>query len=324
MRRTFFPVLIAVATLTALAPLAEARTKRNHDPDKAKIVTSDLPNFLRAFALASAHDSAAEKEKIFQREYLDKGTRGLKDFLKERIQSASNLVVATSKRPKYYASLESAVPHVAAMEPAIRKSFRALKDLYADAVFPDVYVLIGVMNSGGTVSDAGLLIGLDMHAKTPDTDMAEMSDWLKAVLGPLDALPGIVAHELMHYQQGPEGKTLLEKTCSEGFADFVGELISGQNINAHLRAYGDAHEAELWREFRAEMNGTDLSHWLYQGSSANGDRPADLGYYVGYRIAAAYYTRATDKKKAVREILTVKDYERLLRESGYGEGFEGK
>jgi hypothetical protein len=323
MRHVVCAAAVVGMVLISTVPESTAKPKPNHDPEAARLVTSDLPNFVRALDHASALGTDAEKERVLKREYLDKGSRGLKDFVELRIQSASNLVQAIAARPKYYASLEGAVRQVSTIEPAIRKSFRELKALDPDAVFPDVYFLIGVMNSGGTTSDAGLLIGLDMHAKTPETDMSEMSDWLKTVLGPLDALPGIVAHELMHFQQGPEGKTLLEKACGEGFADFVGNLVSGQNINDHLRAYGDAHEAELWHEFSAAMDGDDLSHWLYQGTKSK-DRPADLGYYVGFRIAEAYYDRSDDKKKAVRDILTVRDYPALLRASGYAEKFKAE
>lgn len=323
MRRAAYAALAAGSILIATAPAPAAKPKANHDPEAAQIVLSDLPRFVRAMTMAAQAPTEAQREAILQHDYLDAGTPGLKDFLELRIQSAKNLAYAIATHPKYYAALEKAVPKVAEMEPAIRKSFHELKSIYPDAVFPDVYLVIGVMNSGGTTSDSGLLIGLEMHAKTPETDMGEMGDWHKAVLGPLEGLPGIIAHELMHYQQGSDGKTLLSHACYEGFADFVGELVSGQNINEHLRAYGDAHEKELWNEFRGDMDKSELSHWLYQGSKAK-DRPADLGYYMGYRIAQSYYGRTPDKKKAVHDILTVRDYKSFLRASKYADKFGGE
>ena len=48
-----------------------------------------------------------------------------------------------------------------------------------------------------------------------------------------------------------------------------------------------------------------------------GDRPGDLGYWMGYLIAKAYYERARDKAKAIREILTIRDFDRFLEASGY-------
>ena len=45
----------------------------------------------------------------------------------------------------------------------------------------------------------------------------------------------------------------------------------------------------------------------------------DLGYYMGYRIAQAYYETHADKQAAIAAILTFRDPERFLRESGYPE-----
>lgn len=78
-----------------------------------------------------------------------------------------------------------------------------------------------------------------------------------------------------------------------------------------------SREATLWAEFRAEMNGTDTSRWLYNQGSATASRPGDLGYFIGYRIARAYYLKATDKRAALREIIEVSDATAFLTASGY-------
>ena len=48
-------------------------------------------------------------------------------------------------------------------------------------------------------------------------------------------------------------------------------------------------------------------------------RPNDLGYFIGYRIAEAYYNRMTDKQQAIRDILTGANgnVKELLTKSGY-------
>jgi hypothetical protein len=323
MRKQMFFALVLSAAICSLAwPSSTNGGEKNHDPDAAKLVTSDLDNFWRAYDAAAGAASAEEKEKIFQSEYLDKGSAGLKDFLKLRIKSAHELVGVMRIRPKFYAALREVTPRVSEMSPAMRASFQKLKELYPDAIFPDVYFLIGVMNSGGTTSDSGLLIGLEIHGKTANTDMTEMDSWLKQVLGSVDELPQVVAHELIHYQQTGRGKTLLAQCLHEGSADFIGELISGGQINSHLREYGAAHEADLWREFSQAMDKNETSQWLYQGDKSK-DRPADLGYYMGYRIAEAYYQHTADKKKAVHDILTVHDFPAFLQESHYADKFNG-
>jgi hypothetical protein len=52
-------------------------------------------------------------------------------------------------------------------------------------------------------------------------------------------------------------------------------------------------------------------------STATADRPGDLGYFIGYRIAQAYYNKQTDKAAAVRAIIEVFDADAFLAASGY-------
>ena len=65
------------------------------------------------------------------------------------------------------------------------------------------------------------------------------------------------------------------------------------------------------------MHGTDTSRWLYNQGSATGGRPGDLGYFIGYRIAEAFYDRTTDKRLALRAIIEVGDSDLFLAQSGY-------
>ncbi len=247
---------------------------------------------------------------------------GLKEFLRVRIRSAENLAATIDKHPKYYAALRDPSRKPAAHKDAIRASFHKLKELYEPAVFPNVYFVIGSMNSGGTITDTGLLIGLDMYGMNKNAPVEELGPWHRAVLRPIKEIPYIVAHELIHYQQKypKDNSTLLAKAICEGSADFVGELISGGMINAHLHTYGNPREHELWAEFKQEMDGKDLSKWLFQGDAAKG-RPADLGYYVGYKICASYYKQAADKKGAIRAILEIKDFKDFLKASKYESKF---
>ena len=95
----------------------------------------------------------------------------------------------------------------------------------------------------------------------------------------------------------------------------IGELISGRNINEHLKVYGRTHDAEIWRDFEADMYKPDISNWVYNAATAK-DRPADLGYYVGYLITRAYYSKAKDKRQAIYDILNIQDARAFYEASG--------
>lgn len=310
-------IISSIAVLIfSLNLLAQQTTNTN--PDTAKIVTSDINLFWQAYDKATPENSLS----IFRDEYLERGSAGLKDFTRLRIGNAENLAGTIKAVPKYYAALREPSLKIASYENRIRKSFRKLKKLYPGSVFPDVYFVIGILNSGGTTSQSGLLIGVDMYGKNEGVSLEGLGAWHKAVLSPTEKIPYIVAHELIHYEQKTaSANTLLARAIREGSADFIGELIAGNTINAHLHKYGNPLEKELWVEFKKEMNGTDVSNWLYQGEKAK-NRPADLGYYIGFKICESYYKNAKDKKQAVKDILEIKDFEKFLADSRYEEKFK--
>lgn len=302
----------------ALAAEAAAPFDVSHEhPDSARIVADDVARFWAAVDASTDADRAA----ALQRMYLDRGTPGLQDMTILRIGSAESLVESMKRFPGYYRAARASTLRAGEFEPQIREAFRRLEALYPEAVYPDVYFVVGNLSTGGTTSGRGLLIGTEVYARNEQTPDEELLPFMRASFGPVERLPHIVAHELVHYQQDyAGGSTLLRQVLVEGVADFVAELISGQHINPAAHAYADAHEREIWCEFRGQMHGTDTSKWLYNGSSS-GDRPSDLGYNVGYRIARAYHARAADKRQALRDMLRIQDFGAFLRASGYGERF---
>ena len=239
-----------------------------------------------------------------------------------RENAAANLARTYLARRLYYDAIRKntlAVDTARGVKDSVRAAFRRLEAIYPEANYADVYFLIGRMNSGGTTSGGRLLIGTEIFGRDASTPITELNAWERAVTGQIRDLPHIVAHEFAHTLQGSRTgpRTLLAAALGEGSADFIAELISGSHIINPAYAYGDAREQELWTEFKAAMDSSDTSNWLYQGDRATG-RPADLGYWMGYKIAKAYYIKATDKRAAVKEILRFPDPKAFLEASGYG------
>lgn len=305
----------------SLASSGNGARKLNPDPEAVQFVTSDISLFWKAYDAAKPENDI----NVFRDQFLRKGSVGLKEFAQKKNITSCLLADQIETHPKYYASLRTSSLKVDSYKASMRASFRKLKALYPDAVFPDVYFLIGKMNSAGTVTNAGLLIGVDMFGRSKDMPLDELNAWHKATLHAIEDVPVVVAHELIHYQQKhvDTATTLLQQSVIEGGADFIGELISGRNANEPQHAYGDPREKELWAEFKREMNGTDVSHWLFQGDLAK-DRPADLGYYFGYKICESYYRSASNKAQAVKDIIEVRDFEQFLKASGYEEKFKSQ
>lgn len=265
------------------------------DPDSALFVTEDVDRFWEAYDLFW-QDTA---QNPFQEMYLDPGTKGVEGFMNGRITSAENLRWSVINNKDAYDKRRETSLMMKEKEMQSRAAFYAFKYWYPEALFPPVYFVIGVFNSGGTSSGDGLMIGAEMQTQ-------------------VENVPYIVAHELIHFQQNwpNERPTLLHQSIMEGSADFIGELISGEHINTTAFEYGYANEETLCQEFVEIMDGKDYQDWMY-GTSGKDDRPNDLGYWIGYQITKAYYDKSDDKKAAIREILRFDDPKDFLAKSGY-------
>jgi len=76
-------------------------------------------------------------------------------------------------------------------------------------------------------------------------------------------------------------------------------------------------EKEIETAFVADQDKTDLSQWL---DNSTLEKPADLGYWVGYRIARSYYQHTPNKAQAFRDILQISDAKAFLAKSGWYPG----
>ena len=270
------------------------------DPLNASFITKDINNFWNAF---DKLDTSSQTN-TFDEFYLKLGSPGVQAFTKGRIENAAALLTTVRERKDEYLKSRENSLKMLEKEKQCRAAFMALKYLYPQAVYPNVYFVIGRFNSGGHSNPKGLIIGAEMIQS--------------------DAVPYMVAHELIHYQQDSiprKNLNLLAACINEGSADFIGELISGGGLNKQTYAYGNANEAKLWKEFKEIMNDRENSHdWMYNYKPKNG-YPPDLGYWIGYKITEAYYKKATDKKKAISDILHITDFEKFLENSSYASKF---
>jgi hypothetical protein len=303
-----------------------SHTPPTTDPAAAQIITSDVIHFWDAYDSGGNTGSTS----AFQSKYLDLASSGLSDFIKSRSVTASSLTQMVRGAPKYFASIRATNLQLATNGPVIsriRANYATIKSLYPSAIFPPVTFLVGRFSTGGTTSPNGMLIGSEFYSISATTPLDELQQFQRDNVKSADSLPIIVAHEHGHIlqQNASNGlfthanRSLLEQALLEGGADFIGERSSGGNINGRLWTFAIPHEAALWQEFRVAMHGTDVTQWLYnQGSpTVTPDHPGDLGYFIGYRIAEAYYAKQTDKVAALRDIIEIRDADDFLARSGY-------
>lgn len=313
--------------------VAAARSNRESNdaklgsPANARLVTADVDRFWRAYDRAAVLDDADARAAVFAHDYLEPGSPGLLDFYLSRIGSARQLADFVSAHRDYYDAVRGDTLRAADAAAEVRRAFARLEALYPDAIFPDVYFVIGRLTSGGTTGPSGLLIGTEMFAVGPRTPAAVVPQGAERMVKPVAQLPYIVAHELVHYQQHGGGDGLLARVLREGSADFVAELmLDAGPLDLNYLTWGRAHARQVWERFQrdraAEADGADrIGDWLYNYAQDDPDWHADLGYSLGYEISKAYWQQADDKPRALAELLALDDPEAILAASGYGERF---
>lgn len=303
MKRAALLFLAPLTLLTAATPQAAK------GPD---IRTDDVTRF---YALYDATGGKPTAEQL-QRDYLDKGSAGLAEFAKLRTITGERIAAAIAQNPAMFENARhctTVLPQVKArLAPALAK----LAALYPKGVYPPVTLAVGRGKTGGTANASGVMIGLETLCAF---DFIEPDAENRFVY--------VIAHEYAHVQQpaaqveNPD-ESVLTAALTEGAAEFVGELISGSVSYRHLIAATKGREAELETAFLADKDKKALgSDWLYNGRGTP-ERPGDLGYWVGYRVAKAYYRKAKDKRAALGEIIEMPDPKAFLAASGWKPGMK--
>jgi len=273
--------------------------------DVQNVFTSDIDNFWIAYDSIRTTTDSLKQVHFIATLYIDKGTKGLRSFMVLRNYSAKLWVELIRKYPKFWNSIRPNTLTVKSYSAEIEKSIAKFKELYPDLKEAKMYFTVGGLRSGGTTMNDMVLVGSEIATGNATTDVSEFTNnWLAGVFKDqqADNLVSLNIHEYVHTQQnGGYPKILLGKAIEEGSCDFITELVIGKLLQKNYIVYGREHEATLKEEFKNEMLSNNYSNWLYNGSVAK--TVADLGYFMGYSICKSYYKNATDKKKAIKEII---------------------
>jgi hypothetical protein len=319
--------LLLVLLIAGTLPLSLANAGH---PVAQQVHTRDIDNFWIAYDAVRGEADPARRQQLIKTLYIDKGTPGLHALMQARDYSGEQYVAAIDAWPRYWASIRPLTGRALAATTALDADLAKLKRLYPALRPASITYAIGVLRTGGTTLDDKVLIGAELALGDDSVDVSELPEPLQTRLRTFYASQPFHnnrqnnIHEYIHTQQAEAGDTLAQYALREGAAELVAELVTGKKPDLPLYVYGPAHEDALKAQFQADRRGNEYRDWLYN-SSANRFGVSDLGYYVGYRIARAYYDAHPDKGKAVADLLELRYDDReavdeLIERSGYFSG----
>ena len=298
-------VAVVLATTSAACGAAAVPLDKVAAP---VIETGDVARFYKVYDASGGRPTA----EALQRNYVDPGSDGLHELARRRKVTGQSIADAIARRPEIYSKARDCADTLPRVRERLAVVMLKLGNLYPEARFPPITIAVGrgkPVGIGGR--DTGVQIGLEALCAT---------DWINPDVE--KRFVGVIAHEYVHVQQAVafseiENATVLAASLEEGAAEFVTELTTGSISYAYMRGLTAGREKEIETAFAADAEKTDLSAWLYNSTP---EQPADLGYWVGYRIVKSYYQRAADKRLAVRDILEMSNPKEFLVKSGWRPG----
>jgi hypothetical protein len=299
----------------------------------ARPVLNDIERFLEA------HESMRRGRSAFgaAAHYVDGATPGLRAYLAAYQVTARDFVAAFQARPNFYAGLAEIGERVAAYDNEIARVEQELRTLAPRTPSVPVFCFIGVMRYGATVKEVttdggenslGVLVPVELLAMTSATDMTEFPEGRRG-RGELSDLPQMVCHELAHVAQirlqGLEVYRSLYRDRSrgnhlgyairEGGADYLAYLATGKLRERHQ--YLAEHERALWRAFEPLLYqpAANSQGWFSGFDTQHPERPAQLGYAIGWSICRQFHAESTDPDQALATLLSAvdaDDFERIM------------
>lgn len=255
------------------------------DPLSTGIDRADAARFAAVFAATGGRPSAQD----LQTGYLSGAGRGVEIFTPHRIEDAANLAAAVAKEPERYSwAISTCLPLLASLETEMRAVYLAYAGLLPEKPLPQVHVVFGALNSGGTAVPGAQVIGLEVMCgpgTTPEAFRAGMRR--------------IFAHETVHsWQPDPSPADYADPMAfmaiREGVPDFLAWLVTGLEPSEPRARWGISGGADVWARFQADRaiakaavyNDWDLTppgrealgRWFGNAGSAPKDMPDEAGY----------------------------------------------
>jgi len=292
----------------------------------AQIITNDIDNFWTTFLKLKEFKTKDDSIKCIDNILFLNASIGFKEFIKKYKFTPEDYYFAINQYPKFFNSIKPNSLITKSIGQEYLQFIDELKIYYPHYKPPKVYFVISPLKCGGTQIDSSIIIGAEIITSTKKIDLSEFKENFLGRIIAFDTnvkehLIYIIAHETVHYLQKNadfDNYELLNKSLIEGSADFIAKLFTGVTANHILYDYGFIHEKDLWTEFIKDYKtGANTDNWMYNYDRIENEIPADLGYFIGFRIAEAYYKNSVDKKQAVFDIIEMSNQKEFYEKSKY-------
>jgi len=292
----------------------------------SQLITNDIDNFRVAFAKLKDCHTKDDSVRCIEKIMFENASDGFKALIRKFEFTPEDYYAVIKEYPKFFSSIRENILITKSINNEYLKLVEEMKNYYPDYTPLKVCFVISPLKCGGIQTDSSIIVGTEIIASTKKIDLSEFDRNLLGKVLAFDTnvrtrLIYVIAHETVHHLQRyaeSDNYELLNKSLIEGAADFVAKLFTGVIANRELYDYGIIHEKELWLKFKEDLQaGANTDNWMYNYDRVENGIPADLGYFIGYRIVETYFNNVANKRQAVFDIIEMKDPKEFLEKSKY-------
>lgn len=298
---------IVLGLLLSALCLSCTTTKKETATTSATLAAfnTNIPHFWAAYdAIQQTQDS------LLQRKYLDSL------FLKPSSNSLHTLRALRNYQPEdylhsmttqtaYWNSVRKNTLATEAQYETIQKDIAKLKSLYPALKPSSIHFDIGLFRTNGTIRNDSIFIAANMALADKTVNVSELSEADREYFEeytPIEDLPFLCVHEYVHTQQQALANSLLVYTLYEGIAEYVSYLATGKEPYVTSYKYVKEHGDSLKKEYLNDVfYPSKRFHWIWSAHKIHGHK--DMAYAIGFFIAKAYYEKATDKNRALKNLI---------------------
>lgn len=289
-----------------------------------EIISQDITHFWEAYDAIQTTSDSLEQITYLQDLFLDKASVGQQRMIQARNYKPAEYLASIQSSPKFWNSIRKNTENLEIFNQELTEGVEKLAKVYPTLKPATIYYTLGTHRSPGTGVDSLVLIGTEFALGDTTTVSTELKEHLQNyyTLNPIDHLQFLIVHEYVHTQQKPMVHSLLPLALYEGIPDFVAQIATERRSPFKAFRYGPANEAKIKERFERDMfDQHSVYSWLWN-SSNNEFQTRDLGYYIGYKIAAIYHEQSSDKALAIKTLIEL-DYtdetqvEKLVNSTGF-------
>ena len=286
------------------------------DVNRVPVITSDIDLF---YGTLDRMINDGYYESIVQTDYFDRGSNGLKALISKDKLKAKDFADYMHTHEQFFLSIRSYMMDQERYLSLTQEVLGEYDRTVPNSKYKPIYFLIGYNMHGGTVTDEGVII----EAQKNILGLSDISwgTFDSLSFSSYDDLDQLIAHEQVHVMQPYMfiGESLLRLTLNEGIADFIAYKVVGKKGYYESYEYGDQNFEVLKKEWTSDLNlpiKEVRSKWLFNWGRKK-DRPYDMGYYMGFKIAESYYEHNGRNAENLREMIYTEDFEALYERSGF-------